>query len=610
MGVDPHLVGDGSDEGSAHESDDFGDESEEWPDEGDAVPGVVRVLPDQTGLTKTFDYLVPEEWRDRVTVGTRVRIALGPRRVGGWVVDTEVRPDTVHSLRPIAKLSGRGPDAELVDLARWAAWRWAARTPVPFLRTASPERVVDSIPRPGGSTAPVPEVDDPSVAEAFEGGLRLLRLGPVEDLYPVALAAAARGDALIVCPARGQARYLAARLRRAGVNVAVHPDDWARAAAGGCTVVGTRAAAWAPVPHLAAVVVFDEHDEVHQEERSPTWSARDVAVERARRAGVPCVLTSPCPSLESLEAATLVRVDRGRERAAWPAAVVVDRFDEDTGRNALFSPALTRVVREGGRVVAVLNQKGRAALLACARCRAVARCDRCQAAVHSRTDTLVCRRCGQERPMVCGACGGMHLRTVRLGVSRVRDDLEALTGEPVVEVTADTPESEIDGRLFVGTEAVLHRVPTADVVAFLDFDQELFAPRYRAAEEALALLVLAARMVGGRASGGRILIQTTDPEHEVCRAAVTGDPSLVEAAERIRRAELGFPPYRALAEVADQAASAFVDRIPAAAGLSIKGPVDGSWQVWAPNHRTLCDGLAGVERPSGRLRLSVDPPRV
>jgi primosomal protein N' (replication factor Y) (superfamily II helicase) len=66
------------------------------------------------------------------------------------------------------------------------------------------------------------------------------------------------------------------------------------------TVVGARAAAWAPAPDLAAVVVLDEHDEVWQEERVPTWHARDVAIERARRAGVPCVLVSPTPSLEAL----------------------------------------------------------------------------------------------------------------------------------------------------------------------------------------------------------------------------------------------------------------------------------------------------------------------
>ncbi len=584
------------------------------PDEpaGDPQSLVVRVLPDQTGITKTFDYLVPPEWAGQVAIGTRVRIALGPRRVGAWVVEIGVEPPPDVVLKPIAKITGHGPDVGVVDLARWAQWRWAAKTPVPFLRTASPERAVPSLPPRGERRHGVPPAAEKVIQGAFRDHPTVLRLPPAADLVPVVQAAASLGDPLILCTSRRHAGQVAGRLRRAGVAVALQPDDWALAAAGGHAVVGTRAAAWAPVPDLAAVVVFDEHDEVHQEERSPTWSARDVAVERARRAGVPCVLTSPMPTLESLGVAELVTVDRITERAGWPVLVVVDRRDEDTGRNALFSPDLTTIVRSGQRVVCILNQKGRAALLACGSCSAIARCERCDAAVHRPDgDELVCRRCGETRPVVCVPCGGLNLKTVRMGVSRLRDDLEALAGEPVVAITGDTPDDQVtDNRLLVGTEAALHRVDHADVVAFLDFDQELFAPRYRAAEEAFGLLVHAARMVGDRSGGGRLLVQTRSPEHEVIQAALHGDPTLVTEAERARRELLGFPPFSAMADVGDQAGEAFVTAIPADAGVQVQGPVDGAWRLRAPDHQVLCDVLARVERPPGRLRLAIDPPRI
>lgn len=575
-------------------------------------PLVVRVLPDQTGITKTFDYLVPPAWAGRVAIGTRVRIALGPRRVGAWVVEIGVEPPADVALKPLAKITGIGPDAGLVDLAHWAQWRWAAKTPVPFLRTASPERAVTVLPPRGERRHEVPPAGDERIQGAFRDQPTVLRLPPAADLLPVVQAATSLGDPLILCTSRRHAGQVAGRLRRAGVAVALHPDDWALAAAGGHAVVGTRAAAWAPVPQLAAVVVFDEHDEVHQEERSPTWSARDVALERARRAGVPCVLTSPMPTLEALGAAELVTVDRITERAGWPVVVVVDRRDEDTGRNALFSPELATIVRSGGRVVCILNQKGRAALLACASCSAIGRCERCDAAVHRPDgDVLFCRRCGETRPVVCASCGGLNLKTVRMGVSRVRDDLEALAGEPVMAITGETPNDEMsDRRLLVGTEAALHRVDHADVVAFLDFDQELFAPRYRAAEEALGLLVRASRMVGDRSGGGRLLIQTRAPEHEVIQAALHGDPSLVADAERDRRELLGFPPFSAMADVGDQAGEAFVAAIPPGAGVEVQGPVDGAWRLRAVDHQVLCDGLARVERPPGRLRLAIDPPRI
>ena len=576
---------------------------------------MVRVLPDETGLGKSFDYVVPPEWADRVRVGTRVRVALGPRRVGGWVTEVDVEAhDGVH-LRALAKLSGPGPSAELIELARWAQWRWAAKTPVPFLRTASPERNVEHLPGPPMLAHPVPAVTDPTVAplmaDALAGGPAVVRLPPTADLLPVVQAAAGLGDALVICPSHRVARHLAVRLRRIGVPVALHPDEWARAAGGGCTVIGTRAAAWAPVPDLACAVVLDEHDEVHQEERSPTWHARDVVVERARRRGVPCVLTSPMPTLESLATARLVRVDRATERGGWPAAVVVDRSEEPPGRNALFSPQLVDVIDSGARVLCVLNQKGRAALLGCAGCGQVVRCDRCDAAVSKPDGDLVCRRCHTTRPVICAACGSVDLKTIRMGVSRVVEDLEALSGERVVAVTAETPAADVDSaRLYVGTEAVLHQVGRADVVAFLDLDQELFAPRYRAAEEALGLIVRAARLVGGRAQGGRVLLQTRSPHHEVCRAALLGDPERVSDAEDERRALLGFPPHHVLAEVGDQAAEAFVAAIPAGAGVEVQGPLDGTWRLRAPDHQTLCDVLAGTERPPGRLRLSVDPLRL
>jgi primosomal protein N' (replication factor Y) len=293
--------------------------------------------------------------------------------------------------------------------------------------------------------------------------------------------------------------------------------------------------------------------------------------------------------------------------------VVVDRRDEDRARNALFSPALAEVIRAGARVLCVLNQKGRAALLACAACGDIARCERCDAAVHRPDEMLVCRRCRATRPIVCASCGATNLKTVRMGVARVREDLQALAGEAVVAVTAETTEAQLgDARLYVGTEAVLHRVPAADVVAFLDLDRELFAPRYRAAEQALALVTRAARILGDRQTGGRLLLQTRAPEHEVVQAALEGDPELVSDAERTRRQALGFPPYRALAEVGDQAGEAFIGSLRASAppDVEVMGPVDGSWQVRAPDHDTLCDALVRAERPPGRLRLSVDPLRV
>ena len=583
---------------------------------------IARVVPDIAAIDRALDYLVPDGLDGRVEVGTVVRVPLHGRRVRGWVVGRTDRPDTDRPLRAVAKVTGVGPSPEIVELADWAAWRWAGPR-VAFLRAASPPRAVASVPPPAlgraqPTEAPPGEADARTsvLSDAFAGPPAVVRLPPAEDVFSVVAEAARRGDALVLAPSVAAAAYLAARLRQSGHAVAVLPDDWARAAAGGCVAVGARGAAWAPRPHLGAVVVVDEHDEAYQDERAPTWHARDVAAERARRAGAPCVLTSPCPSLEALAAARAVTPARADERAGWPVVEVVDRRREEPGLG-LFSARLVAVARQAGdgqRVVCVLNRKGRARLLACTACGELARCEACGAVTEEDDGSLRCRRCGAVRPLLCAACGSTRLKVLRVGVSRAREDIERLVGRPVGEVTAEAPGPLPDASVLVGTEAVLHRVARAWVVAFLDLDQELLVPRYRASEEAFALLARAARVVGGRADGGRLLLQTRLPSHEVVDAAVHADPSRLAVVESARRAALGFPPERAVATLSGEAAAAFAPLVAEEGGVEVLGPTNGRWLVRAPDHPTLCDALAAARRrrrrAEGRLRLAVDPLRL
>lgn len=586
----------------------------------------MRVLPDVPAIDKPFDYLVPETLSDRVEVGTIVRVPLHGRRVRGWVVADDVEPVAGVALRLLARVSGHGPAPELIELARWAAWRWSGRT-VHFLRTASPATTVrvlpalarPSPPGPGATvgTAGVGTIGE-MATEALGLGRAVVRLAPAVDVFPLVLAASRRGTTLVVTPTQAVAASVAGRLRAGGVVVALLPRQWAQAAVGARVVVGARAAAWAPAVDLGAVIVLDEHDEAHQGEASPTWSARDVAAERARRAGAPCVWTTPCPSLEARAWGPVLVASRAAERAGWPVVDVVDRRREEPLRADLYSPRLVELLRgaePGSTVVCVLNRKGRAGLLVCAACAELARCEACGAAVGVGDDaTLVCRRCGQQRPALCLACGATRFKARRPGVRRVRDDLEHLTGVPVLEVTAGTLalESGSEPRypILVGTEAVLHRIDRADVIAFLDLDAELLAPRYRASEQTLALVARAARLLGGKAGGGRLVLQTRLPRHEVVQAALHGDPDRVATVELQRRESLRFPPTTAMALVSGAPAAAYVEGLAGLAGVEVLGPAKGSWLVRAPHHKVLCDALAHVPRPPGRLRVAVDPLRV
>jgi primosomal protein N' (replication factor Y) len=565
----------------------------------------VRVVPDVPAVDKRFDYSVPDAMDADVRVGTLVRVALHGRRVGGWVVEDDVEPPDGVDVRPLAKVTGWGPSADVIELARWAAWRWAGPLPL-LLRSASPPAAVRGLPSPQPSGPPASGPADDLAEDALTRGRAVLMLPPAADAFAVVLAAARRGTVLVVAPSVAEAASVALRLRRAGIPVALQPREWARAAAGGCAVVGARGGAWAPAPDLAAVVVLEAHEEVHQEERTPTWNAWRVAAERAKRAGVACVLVTPCPSLEQLAWGEVLRPARTQERAGWPMVDVVDRRKDEPG-TGLWSSRLVDAVRGDGKVVCVLNRKGRATLLACGACGELARCERCAAAVEQapQGESLVCRRCTTVRPRLCLACGSQRLKTVRIGVSRAREELEALAGEPVGEVTGDDDDVP-STRVLIGTEAVLRRVDHADVVAFVELDQELLAPRYRAAEQAMALLARAARIVGGR--NGRMLLQTRVPRHDVVDAVLHADPSRLVTPELERRRLLRFPPVTALASVSGEAAEAFVSTV--SPSLERLGPDAGRWLLRAPDHRTLSDALAAAPRPPGRLRVEVDPLRV
>lgn len=578
---------------------------------------MVRVVPDVPAMARELDYRVPPQLRDEVLVGSVVRVPLHGRRVRGWVVAVGAEPPAGLELEPVAKVTGLGPDEDTLAVCRWVAWRWVGRLPT-VLRLATPQRAVR---RPSGRTPQPPRGvagDDTVDALLAAPGARILEVAPTEDPLPVAVVAASRGQCLFVAPSSRTVRRVVDGLRRAGASVAAWPDGYAEALVGH-HVVGGRTAVFAPLPKLGAVVVWDEHDEGLQSERSPTWHARDVAVERARRAGVPCLLVSPCPSVESL--AVVEGGDRrppDRRRQGWAPLVVVDRRAEDRARAGLYSEGFVEAARGAlerrERVVCVLNRTGRARLLACRSCGELATCASCQAAVGlPDAHELRCERCGAVRPVVCLNCGATAMRVLRAGVTRAREDLEALLRRPVGTVSGP-PSTDVDSPLpdvLIGTEAVLHRVRGAGLVAFLDFDQELLAPRYRAAEEALALLVLASRAVGGRRNPrARVLVQTDVPDHEVIRAALRSDPSAVSGAEMGRRRLLGMPPAESVAAIGGEAAPVFVERLGAPDGVEVLGPRDGWWLARAVQAEVLSSALGAVPRPAGRLRLWVDPARL
>ena len=292
------------------------------------------VVPDLPALRKQFSYSVPERFTDRVRVGTQVRVDVQGRRVAGWVVELADRPPPGVAVRPITVVRGIGPPQSVVEIAKWASWRWAGALAF-GLRTASSEKVVANLPPVAQLGGRPPEHDSTVQGLATgeveslmnaDGGPAIVRIGPSGDRLGVLRVAADLlwkdhgndqadpAGVLVLAPTHAQANEAAGRLKRSGYPVALLPDEWAMARAGRCVVVGTMSAAFAPLGRLAAAVVLDAHDEGYHAEAAPTWCAWELVQERAKRDGAPLVLVSPCPTLDVLRAGRLVVTDRISER--------------------------------------------------------------------------------------------------------------------------------------------------------------------------------------------------------------------------------------------------------------------------------------------------------
>ena len=613
----------------------------------------MRVRTEVAAVGRDFDYAVPDTWPYDVRVGTRLRVPLHGRSVRGWVVDADVEPPAGVEILPAKSWLGWGPPPDVVELAQWAAWRWAGPESF-FLRSASSPTIVRNLPpvptdadaAPGNATAGPHPWDDAVSARTPA----IIRLPPSTDLLDLVLsvvdAPAVRthgGCVVVLVPGAGWAERLTERLNRRGRPATT---QWDEARAGWPVVVGNRAAAWTPVPRLAAAVVLDAHDEAYREESAPTYNAAEVLIERARRAGAPCLLVSPVPPVwmsgpDGPQARTIEPTSRD-ERAGWPAVELVDRRAADP-RTGMFSEEFVRLARRAldgaagtarGPLVCVYNRTGAARILACRHCGEVARCTRCGSAAQLDRDheVLRCPRCHETRPVVCQACGRLRMKTLRVGVTRLREELAALLGVTVDEVSGATTREDTVPRpgvrspsgtsgpdpsvapVLVGTEAVLHRVRRAAAVAFLDVDLHLLASRLTATEETLALFVRAARLVGPRGNGpasARVLAQTRVPDHPVLSAVASGEPAPLLADERAMREAVGLPPFSALALLSGTQAASYADALATSMddGTVAVAPLgDGRYLAQADRHAALCDLLARVARPPGRgLRVEVDP---
>jgi len=443
-------------------------------------------------------------------------------------------------------------------------------------------------------------------------------------------------QALVLVPEIGLTPQLVARfskrfpvplaLLHSGLGDRERLAAWQQARSGTAPIViGTRSAIFTPLARPGLIVVDEEHDASLKQQDGFRYSARDLAVWRARRLGIPVVLGSATPSLESLLNAReqryqLLDLPERTGAARLPDFEILDIRQQPLEHG--LSPPLVRRIRQhldaDGQVLLFLNRRGFAPVLMCYDCDWVAECRRCDARMtwHQRDGRLHCHHCGSQRPVdtVCPQCGGSDLHPMGQGTERVEQALaEQFPEVERLRIDRDTTrrKGELDkllerarsgkARLLLGTQMLAkgHHFPAVTLVGILDADHGLFSTDFRGSERMAQQIVQVAGRAGRHDRPGVVIIQTRHPEHPLLQLLVRqGYPAFARAALAEREAAQ-LPPVTSIALLRAEAADAQLPmEFLEAARTAIAAQDTGSVTAWGPVP-------ASMERRAGRFRAQL-----
>jgi primosomal protein N' (replication factor Y) len=396
------------------------------------------------------------------------------------------------------------------------------------------------------------------VERVIAAGMQVLILAPEIGLTPQLLQ-------------RFQSRISSSiALMHSGLSDLEREQAWVAASRGEAgVVIGTRSAVFTPMPRLGVVIVDEEHDISFKQQEGFRYSARDMALVRARRSSCPVVLGSATPSLESLRNAQAGRYKHLMllERAGDAKSPRLDILDIRSARlEAGISPVLFRMIGEelekGNQALLFLNRRGYAPLLSCYDCGWIAECHRCDSRLtyHMGKGLLWCHHCGSQRPVdrTCPECGRSRIKPLGQGTERLEEVLEQrFPNRGVVRIDRDSTRTKgslqrlLDEihqgkhRILLGTQMLAkgHHFPDVTLVGILDVDHGLFGADFRSAERMAQLITQVSGRAGRAQKPGRVVVQTRHPDHPLINTMVhEGYGAFAIEALGERRAAF-LPPY-------------------------------------------------------------------
>lgn len=543
-----------------------------------------------------------------------MRIRVSGRRLKGFVTAV-FEADPQRELLPIDGLSGEIPSFDGATLAtlRWAATHYVTPLSVVLKRTLPPNvpkpqatqthESAHEIPQSGPPETPFYRIGSPPYGPGIADSIRR--------------SATAGGNAVVIAPSAVEVDQIAAHLTTefgdrvvqatSSMSGSVVTASWSRLVTGGATIlVGTREIMLWPFPRTHMVAVVEDARRVMRSQATPTLSVREIVLRRSRDEDFSVTFFGPVPTLEAVAAGAVVVAPEQRE---WSLVEVANRGDDPPGAGLLTEKAKLSIkgsVAANVPIFVLVGSRGYAPAFRCISCGEVRRCQNCSSAA-SRDDN--CRRCGSPLGK-CSRCRGSRFQPLGAGVGRLVDDIAGIVGE-------DHVGRAEDARLVtVGTERDLVGVHGMGLAVAVDIDGLTMAPHYRAAEDALRLLVRLAQTVV-RGTGGRCIVQTAEPHQPVVTALVSGRSEEFLVDELSARSRFGFPPEGSLIAIetdgTHDAGPLLEEQV--SANTTVLGPAQvGSRTRWLlqgkdldPARLALRPVLNTLRSKGAKVRVDVDP---
>jgi len=343
--------------------------------------------------------------------------------------------------------------------------------------------------------------------------------------------------------------------------------------------VGARSAVFAPVMDLGIIVLDEEHEATYKNGETPRYHARDIATWRARLEGASLILGSATPASETwarLEpVGRVIRLPaRVGDRPMPPVALVDLRTAPQVSAaggipwTIELDDAVTTALARQEQVLLLLNRRGWAAFMQCTACGEVVDCPNCSISltVHRHPELLRCHYCDFQQPIPteCPACHGATTRHLGAGTQQLeRLVAERFPAARLARMDLDTTASkwghhhilervgrgEVD--ILLGTQMIAKGIdfPNVTVVGVVDADTALHLPDFRAAERTFQLVAQVAGRAGRGPRGGRVLVQTRQPEHPALQLAAQHNAEGFLATELEARRSPAYPPHIGLVRV-------------------------------------------------------------